>query len=46
VGFSAYDGEIGHSLASALVEYGRLSDRQWAVAVRLMKKYRRQVELT
>jgi hypothetical protein len=46
VGFSAYDGEIGHSLANALVEYGRLSDRQWAVAVRLLKKYRRQVELT
>lgn len=42
-GFSAMDGEIGHSLAESLVQYGRLSERQWAVALRLAKKYHRQV---
>jgi hypothetical protein len=43
MGFSAFDGEIGHSLAESLVQYGRLSDKQWALAIKLAKKYRRQV---
>lgn len=43
VGFSGTDTEIGHSLAEAVVQYGRLTEKQWAVALRLAKKYHRQV---
>jgi hypothetical protein len=42
-GFSKFDGEFGHSLATALVQWGRLSDKQWEMATRLAHKYRRQV---
>jgi hypothetical protein len=42
-GFSQIDGEIGHSLAQTLIQYGRLSEKQWAIAKRLAHKYRRQV---
>lgn len=42
-GFSQVDGEFGHSLADALRVHGRLSDKQWVAAERLVHKYRRQV---
>jgi SWI/SNF-related matrix-associated actin-dependent regulator 1 of chromatin subfamily A len=40
-GFNKFDGDIGHSLASQ-VENG-LTDKQWALAIRLCAKYSRQV---
>src|SRR3990167_2409157 len=43
VGFSRYDGDFGHSLAEALQGHGRLSDKQWAAAARLIAKYSKQV---
>jgi len=44
VGFNGRDGEFGHSLAQQLRDRnGRLSDKQWAAAIRLCKKYWRQV---
>jgi len=43
VGFSKQDGEFGHSLAAQVARSGMLSERQWACAVRLAQKYRRQV---
>ena len=43
VGFSRYDGDFGHSLAEALQGHGRLSDKQWAAAARLVAKYHRQI---
>ena len=39
VGFSHYDNVFGHSLAKALQTNGRLSDRQWAAAGKLARKY-------
>lgn len=42
-GFNATDGEFGHSLADNLLQYGRLSDRQWEYAVKIVAKYHRQV---
>lgn len=43
IGFSRFDGEIGHSLATSLVDHGRLSPRQWELAKKLAHRYRRQV---
>jgi hypothetical protein len=43
VGFSQADEGFGHSLAQSLVEHGRLSDKQWACALKLARRYRRQV---
>lgn len=43
VGFSAFDGEFGHSLAEQLVKWGRLSDKQWSAACNMARRYRRQV---
>ncbi len=43
MGFSAFDGEFGHSLAKQLIQWGRLSDRQWSAAARMARRYRRQV---
>lgn len=43
MGFNRVDGDFGHSLANALREHGRLSDKQWAAAERLVRKYHRQV---
>lgn len=43
VGFGKFDGDFGHSLAGNLRNYGRLSDKQWAAALRLARKYRRQL---
>jgi hypothetical protein len=43
VGFNGTDTSFGHSLAESLAKYGRLSDRQWEAAVRMMRKYHRQV---
>lgn len=42
-GFSRFDGEVGHSLATSLVEHGRLSPRQWELAKKLAHRYRKQV---
>lgn len=43
VGFSKYDNDFGHSLAGDLVQWGRLSDKQWEYAVKIARRYRRQV---
>lgn len=43
MGFSARDGEIGHSLAAQYAKYGVLSDKQWAIAKKLAIRYSRQV---
>jgi hypothetical protein len=43
VGFSRLDNDFGHSLAKQVTENGKLSDKQWQYAVRLAKKYQRQV---
>lgn len=43
VGFSKIDGGIGKSLAEQFAAAGVLTDAQWAAAVRLARKYRRQV---
>lgn len=43
VGFSKVDNDFGHSLAQALQQHGRLSDKQWMFAEKLAIKYRRQV---
>lgn len=43
VGFNKLDGAFGHSLADSLAQYGRLSEKQWAAAVRLAQRYPRQV---
>ena len=41
MGFSKTDGEFGHSLAQQL---GRgLTEAQWAVAIRMLKRYHRQI---
>ena len=42
VGFSKMDNDFGHSLASALAQYGRLSEKQWASAIRLAQRYKKQ----
>jgi len=41
MGFSKFDGAIGHSLA-AQAQVG-LTEKQWALAIKLCRKYRRQV---
>jgi SWI/SNF-related matrix-associated actin-dependent regulator 1 of chromatin subfamily A len=43
VGFSRLDNDFGHSLAKQISDSGKLSDKQWVYAVRLAKKYQRQV---
>jgi SWI/SNF-related matrix-associated actin-dependent regulator 1 of chromatin subfamily A len=43
LGFNKPDTDFGHSLADTLRRYGRLSDRQWAAAIRLVVKYHNQV---
>ena len=43
VGFSRLDGDFGHSLADQYGRSGALSDRQWAAAIRLARKYARQI---
>lgn len=42
VGFSKFDGEFGHKLATRCKAEG-LTDREWEVAIRLCRKYRRQL---
>lgn len=42
VGFSASDTHAGNELAQLLAEVG-LTDRQWAVATTMLRKYRRQI---
>lgn len=42
-GFNGGDSEFGHSLASQLVDWGRLSPKQWVCAVKMVRKYHRQV---
>jgi intein/homing endonuclease len=43
VGFNKLDGSLGHSLASQLTTRGGLTDKQWALAIKLVAKYHRQV---
>lgn len=43
MGFSKFDGEIGHDFASRIEAGTGLTDGQWAVAIRLATRYRRQV---
>lgn len=43
VGFSATDGEFGHSLAEQFSRKGMFSDKQWPWAIKFAIKYRRQV---
>lgn len=42
VGFSKYDGEIGHSISSQLQSGKFLSPAQWRVAGQLAQRYRKQ----
>jgi hypothetical protein len=41
-GFSAHDGELGHSLARQIQRVSGLTERQWAAVVKLARRYRRQ----
>jgi hypothetical protein len=43
MGFSKFDGDFGHSLAEQIRTKGGLTDKQWAAAIKLASKYRRQV---
>jgi SNF2 family DNA or RNA helicase len=43
VGFNKLDGDLGHSLARFLSEKGGLTNAQWKLAVKLCRKYHRQV---
>lgn len=43
VGFNCQDGGIGHSLAAMLAKRGGLTEKQWAAAIKICKKYHRQV---
>lgn len=43
MGFNKLDGDFGHSLAKALGQYGRLSEKQWTYGEKLVWKYRGQV---
>jgi SWI/SNF-related matrix-associated actin-dependent regulator 1 of chromatin subfamily A len=43
VGFNRLDTEFGNELARRMVERGGLTDKEWGVAVRMCKKYHRQV---
>lgn len=43
VGFGKFDGEFGKSLVAAWNRWHRLSTKQWAHAIRLAVKYRRQL---
>lgn len=43
VGFNRMDGTIGHSFAEQLRQRGCLTEKQWGTAIRMCRKYRRQV---
>lgn len=43
VGFNRLDGDLGHSLADQLERGRGLSDKQWSAAVRIARRYPRQV---
>lgn len=43
VGFNRTDTAFGRSLAEQVRRYGRLSDRQWSAAIKLCRKYHRQI---
>lgn len=43
MGFSKMDNRFGHSLADQLDQREALTDRQWAAAVKLLRKYHRQI---
>jgi SWI/SNF-related matrix-associated actin-dependent regulator 1 of chromatin subfamily A len=43
VGFNGTDTDFGNSLAESLNKFGRLSDKQWGFAVKIVKKYHRQI---
>lgn len=42
-GFSKFDARFGHSLADQFQRGGKLTDKQWTAAIRLARKYRRQI---
>jgi SNF2 family DNA or RNA helicase len=43
IGFSKMDNDFGHSLAAQFERFGVLSEKQWAAAVKLATRYRRQI---
>ena len=43
VGFNGVDGNFGHSLAGQLRKKGTLSCKQWWAAIKMLKKYHRQI---
>jgi hypothetical protein len=43
VGFNGPDGDFGHSLAGQLRAKGTLSCKQWWAAIKMLKKYHRQI---
>ena len=43
VGWNKLDGGVGRSLAERLASSGGLTDKQWALAARICRKYHRQV---
>lgn len=43
VGFNKLDGDFGHSLADQLEKRGLLTDKQWGAAIRMCRKYHRQI---
>lgn len=43
VGFNGADGAFGHSLAAQLAGGAGLTDKQWRAAIKLCRKYHRQV---
>src|SRR5690606_10742732 len=43
VGWNGMDSRMGHSFAEALRTHGRLSDKQWEIACKMVRKYWKQV---
>jgi len=43
VGFSRYDGDFGHDMAEKILAENGLTDKMWAVVVKLATKYQRQI---
>jgi SWI/SNF-related matrix-associated actin-dependent regulator 1 of chromatin subfamily A len=43
VGFSRFDGEVGHDLADRIAAGRTFSEKQWGLILRLARKYRKQI---
>lgn len=43
VGFNGRDGEFGHSLAAQLCDRLTLTPKQWRAAIKMLRKYHRQI---